>query len=55
MADLVLHPYTQLSKSLVIAIGLEDGVIAEALASPPLSDNLSVDDALELMDLSFLY
>ena len=51
MADAVLDIHSQLSERLVVAIWLEDGIIAEALPSPTLSDNLAFDDTLELVDL----
>ena len=50
MTDAVLDVSTQFSKGLVVAVRLEDGVVAEALPSPTLLDNLAVDDAFELMD-----
>ena len=51
MADMVLNLHTQLSECLVVAIRLEDGVVAEALSSPTLSDDLAFDDSFEFVDL----
>jgi hypothetical protein len=51
MADTVLDIHTQFSKRLVVASRLEDGIIAEALPSPTLSDDLPFNDTLEFMDL----
>ena len=51
VADLVLDVKSKFCECLVIAVGLEDGVVAEALPSPAFADDLSVDDAFELMDL----
>jgi hypothetical protein len=51
VADVVLDIHTQFCEGLVVAIGLEDGIIAEALPSPPLSDDLTIDDTLKLVDL----
>ena len=53
MADLVLDIHSQLSKSLVVALRLEDRIVAEALPSPTLSDNLAIDDSFELMDFFY--
>ena len=50
MTDAVLDVGTQFGKGLVIAIWLEDGVVAEALPSPTLSDDFTIDDTLELMN-----
>ena len=55
MADGVLDVVTQLGKGLVIAVGLKDGIVAEPLATTTLTDNLAIDDTLELMDLALLY
>jgi hypothetical protein len=55
MTDLVLDLGTQLGKSLVVAIGTEDGIVAEALCPTPLTGNLALDNALEqvlLLDAS---
>jgi hypothetical protein len=51
MTDMVLDIHTQFGKGLVVAIRLEDGIVAETLSSPTLSDNLTLDDSLELVDL----
>ena len=51
MADAVLDIHSQLSKRLVVAVWLEDRIIAEALSSPTLADDLTFDDTLELVDL----
>ena len=51
MADMVLDVHTQLSECFVVAVRLEDGIVAEALPSPTLSDDLTLDDSLELVDL----
>ena len=50
MADMVLDVHTQFCEGLVVAIRLEDGVIAEALFSPTLSDDFTFYDSLELVD-----
>ena len=55
MADSVLDVVTQLGKGLVIAVGLEDGIVAEPLATTSFADNLAIDDTFELMDLTLLY
>ena len=49
MADVVLDFHTQLSEGLIVAVRLEDRVIAEALASSAFSDDLTLDDTLKLM------
>jgi hypothetical protein len=51
MTDTVFDIHTQLGKSLIVAVGLEDRIVAEAFPSPTLSDNLTFDDSLELVDL----
>ena len=51
MADVVLDVHTKFSEGLVIAVRLEDGVVAEALSSPALSDDFTLNDALKLMDI----
>ena len=51
MADAVLDIHSQLSERLVVSVWLEDGIIAEALSSPTLADDLTLDDTLELVDL----
>jgi hypothetical protein len=51
MADLVLDIQPQFCKSLVIAVRLENGIIAEALPSSTLSDNLTFNDTFELVNL----
>ena len=51
MADLVLDSLSQLGKGLVVALRLEDGVIAEAPYPTPLMGDLSVDNAFEQMFL----
>ena len=51
MADVVLDFHTQFGEGLVVAVRLEDRVIAEALPSSTLSDNLTIDDTLKLMYL----
>ena len=50
MADAVFDVHTQFSKSFVVARWLEDRIVAEALPSPTLSDNLAFDDTLEFVD-----
>ena len=50
VADMVLNLHAQFSEGLVVAVRLEDGVVTKALPSPSLSDNLSFDDTLKLMD-----
>ena len=55
MADLVLHLDTQFGKRLVVAVGLENGIVAETFATTTFADNLTRDDALELMYRSLLY
>ena len=50
MTDMVLDVHTQFCEGLVVAIRLEDGVIAEALSSPTLSDDFTFYDSLELVD-----
>ena len=51
MADVVLDVHTKFSEGLVIAVRLEDGIVAETLPSLALTDNLTIDDALKLMDI----
>jgi hypothetical protein len=51
MADMVLDVHTQFGEGLIVAVRLEDGIIAEALPSPALSDDLTFDDTFELMNL----
>jgi hypothetical protein len=55
MADIVLDIHTQLSESLVITIRQEDGIIAEALSSPTLLSDFTIDDAFEKDFLSVYY
>ena len=43
MADAVLDVCAQFGKSLVVAVGAEDGVIAESFAAAALMSNLTVD------------
>ena len=50
VADMVLNLHTQFSEGLVVAVRLEDRVVTKALPSPSLSDNLSFDNTLKLMD-----
>ena len=52
MTDMVLNTSTQFSKRLVIALRLEDRIITEALSSPTLTDNLTIDDTFEGGDFS---
>ena len=52
VADLVLYTHTHLGKGLIVTLGLEDGVVAEALPSPTLLGNLAIDDTFEGGDLS---
>ena len=49
VADAVLDVGTQLGKRLVVAVGLEDGVVAEALGTALLACYHAVDDALEAL------
>ena len=51
MADVILDVHPQLSEGLVVAIRLEDRIVAEALSSPTLSDDLTLDNTFELMDI----
>ena len=51
MADMVFDLHTEFGEGLVVAIGLKDGIIAEALPSLALTDDLTIDDALKLMDI----
>ena len=51
MADVVFDLHTEFGEGLVVAIGLKDGIIAEALPSLALTDDLTIDDALKLMDI----
>ena len=55
MADTVFDIHAQLSESLVIAIRLEDGIVAEALSSPTLFYDFTIDDAFEKDFLSINY
>ena len=48
---MVLNVHAEFSKGLIVAVRLEDGVVAEALSSPALPDNLTLYDTFELMDL----
>ena len=49
VADGVFHFVAQLGKGLVVAIGLEDGVVAEALGAPLLLGDLAVATAFEII------
>ena len=49
MADGVFYFVAQLGKGLVVAIGLEDGVVAEALGAPLLLGDLAVATAFEVI------
>ena len=50
MANMVLDVHTKFGKCLVVAVWLKDRVVAEALPSSALTDNLPFDNALKLMD-----
>jgi hypothetical protein len=50
MADMVFDIHTQFGKGLVVAVRLENRIIAEALSASALPDNLTLDDTFELMD-----
>ena len=50
MADVVLDIHSQFSERFVVAIRLENGIVAKTLPSPTLSDNLTFDDSLEFVD-----
>ena len=52
MTDLVLDVCAQLGKGLAIAVGLEDGIVAEALTASTLTDNLAVHDTFEGRNLA---
>ena len=52
MAYLVFDVYTQFSKGLVIAFWLEDGIVAKALSSPLLADDVAITDAFEELRLA---
>ena len=51
VADMVLDLHTEFCEGLIVAVRLEDGIIAEALPSPVLTDDLTLYDTFELMDL----
>ena len=51
VADMVLDLHTEFCEGLIVAVRLEDGIIAEALPSPVLTDDLTIDDTLKLMDI----
>ena len=51
MADVVLDFQSQLGKRLVVAVGLEDGVVAETFTTPAFTDDLPFDDSLEAVYL----
>ena len=50
MGDTVFYLRTQLCKSLLIAIGSEDGIVTESLITSFLADNLSLNDSLKTID-----
>ena len=47
VADLVLHLHTQLCEGAVVAVRLEDGVIAKSLVAASFGSDDAVDDAFE--------
>ena len=47
MADAVLDVVAQFGKGLLVAFGFEDGVVAEALPSPTLADDVPFHDAFK--------
>ena len=49
VADAVLDVCAKFGKSLVVAVGAEDGVIAESFAAAALMSNLTVDDTFKQM------
>ncbi len=51
MADAVLDFLTQLGKTLVVAFWNEDRVVAEAFGAMLLGSDMTVYDAVKLMDL----
>ena len=53
MGDTVFYLRTQLCKSLLISIRLEDGVVTESLITSFLVDNLSLNDSLKTIDFLF--
>ena len=50
--DMVLYLAAQFGKGLVVAFRLEDRIVAEALSSPTLTYDGTVDDAFETHPLS---
>ena len=55
MADMVLFFCTHFSKCLFVAVWLEYGVVAEALATTPLWNDRTVDDTFKFVNYSILY
>ncbi len=51
---MVFDVHSQFGKGGVVAVGLEDGVVAESLAAVPLARDLSGDNAFKLVAGSLL-
>ena len=47
VTNLVLDVGAQFGKGLVVAVGTEDGVVAEALCPTPLAGDLAIDNAFK--------
>ena len=47
VTDTVLYIRPQFGKSLVVAVGTEDGVVTEAFCTTPFTGNLTVNNALK--------